>query len=83
MIYADTSALAKLFVNEDESAALHEWLMAHPSPVCTDAVGAVELRRLAGRLSRAHFDLAEMLLAARSTHCTSRQPRNCPSSRWY
>jgi len=63
VIYADTSALAKLVVNEDESAALHEWLVAHPSPVCTNAIGAVELRRLAARLSRAHFDLAEMLLA--------------------
>lgn len=51
MIYADTSALAKLVTVESESAALRTWIGERSEePMVTNAVGAVELRRLAGQL---------------------------------
>ncbi len=51
MIYADTSALAKLFTNEAESVCLRAWLHERPDDaVTTSVVGEVELRRFAARV---------------------------------
>ena len=43
MIYLDTSALAKLLIDEPESAALEAWLEARPGPLLTSTVAEVEL----------------------------------------
>ncbi len=51
MIYADTSALAKLFTTETESAELRSWPGARrPDPLVTSVLGEVELRRFAARV---------------------------------
>lgn len=68
MIYLDTSALAKLVVDESESAALAEWLDARADEVlCTSTLTRVELLRAAARHSEqavphAHGILAELAL---------------------
>jgi len=50
MIYMDTSALAKLVVQEPESAALRQWLAnSEDHDHVTSAVGRVELMRTAAR----------------------------------
>lgn len=52
MIYLDTSALAKLVVEEAESAALASWLDEHEDEVLfTSALSKVELVRAANRRS--------------------------------
>lgn len=65
MIYADTSALAKLVIAEDETAALRRWLTLKlgRSTVVTNAVGDVELRRLAARAGHGVPQAAASLLA--------------------
>ncbi len=48
MIYLDTSAMAKLIVQEVETAALVEWLGQRPDETAvTSALGRVELMRMA------------------------------------
>ena len=53
MIYADTSALGKLFLPEPESEALRHWLVEQraqeDNTVVTSVVGIVELHRVAAR----------------------------------
>ncbi len=50
MIYLDTSATVKLVAAEEESAALIDWLNAHPAEsLVTSAVGHIELIRAAAR----------------------------------
>jgi predicted nucleic acid-binding protein len=50
MIYLDTSATVKLVAAEEESAALIDWLNAHPDEsLVTSAVGHIELIRAAAR----------------------------------
>ncbi len=51
MIYLDSSALMKLVRQEDETAALGEWLDRHPAqPVVTSELGRVEVLRAARRV---------------------------------
>ncbi|MCK6211352.1 type II toxin-antitoxin system VapC family toxin [Georgenia sp. EYE_87] len=48
MIYLDSSALMKLVRREDETAAIVEWLDAHPDlPLVTSELGRVEVLRAA------------------------------------
>lgn len=62
--YLDTSALAKLIVAEPETAALREWLSDHHDlPLVTSSIGAVELQRLAARVSQPASSAAVRLLA--------------------
>jgi predicted nucleic acid-binding protein len=50
MIYLDTSASLKLVAAEEESAALIDWLNAHPDEnLVTSAIGHIELVRAAAR----------------------------------
>lgn len=50
MIYLDTSASVKLVAAEEESAALIDWLNAHPDEnLATNAIGHIELIRAAAR----------------------------------
>ncbi len=63
--YLDTSALAKIIVDEDHSAALRAWLGDSPAvPLVTCSIGVVELHRLAARVS-AEASAAAVLLTAR------------------
>lgn len=51
MIYLDSSALMKLVRQEDETAALREWLSVRPEqPVVTSELGRVEVLRAARRV---------------------------------
>ena len=62
-IYFDTSALAKLVLIEDESAALRAWISARPgAPQLTNRVGVVELQRLTARISQPAVTAAGQLL---------------------
>jgi predicted nucleic acid-binding protein len=62
-LYFDTSALAKLVVNESESVALREWLAARTgTPMVTNTVGVVELQRLAAKVSQQASAAAVLLL---------------------
>lgn len=64
MIYLDTSALAKLVVDEPESAHLATWLDARPDEVLvTSVLGRVELLRAARRHSAAALPAALGILA--------------------
>ena len=63
-VYLDTSALAKLVVIEAESTALRTWLAERPgTPLVTNLIGAVELQRLAARVSQQALSTAVLLLA--------------------
>lgn len=63
-LYLDSSALAKLIVVEAESAALRSWLgERRDQPLMINALGAVELRRLASRVSQEATTAAVLLLA--------------------
>lgn len=62
MIYADTSALAKLLRAEAETPALREWISGQKGRLVTNSVGVVELRRLAGRISQEASGTATVLL---------------------
>lgn len=67
-LYFDTSALAKLVVNESESIALREWLADRAgTPLVTNTVGVVELQRLAAGVSR-EASAAAVLLLGRIGH---------------
>lgn len=52
VIYADTSALAKLLIAEAETPALRGWISRQKVRLVTNSVGVVELRRLAARISQ-------------------------------
>ena len=62
MIYADTSALAKLLRAEAETPALRSWISRQDARLVTNSLGAVELRRLASRISQQAFGAATVLL---------------------
>ncbi len=62
MIYADTSALAKLVVAEPETPALRDWISRQDARLVTNSIGVVELRRLAARVSQQALDTATLLL---------------------
>lgn len=63
MIYADTSALAKLVIAEAETPALREWISKQDARLVTNSIGVVELRRLAARVSQQAVETATALLA--------------------
>ncbi|BBZ52034.1 type II toxin-antitoxin system VapC family toxin [Mycobacterium heidelbergense] len=59
MIYIDTSAAVKLVAAEQESAALIDWLNAHPDEnLATSTVGHIELTRAAARAGPSAVALA-------------------------
>ncbi len=62
MLYVDTSATAKLLLEESESAALGEFLRSAETPLVTSRVGIIELRRI-GRRSGADANRADALAA--------------------
>jgi predicted nucleic acid-binding protein len=62
LIYADTSALAKLLVVEAETPALRAWISRQDARLVTNSVGVVELRRLAARVSQQASGAATVLL---------------------
>lgn len=62
MIYADTSALAKLVVAEAETPVLRDWISRQDAGLVTNSIGVVELRRLAARVSQQAVDTATLLL---------------------
>lgn len=62
MLYIDTSASAKLLLEEDESAELLAFLTAGDQLLLTSRVGVVELRRV-GRRSGAGADRADAVAA--------------------
>lgn len=62
MLYVDTSAAAKLLIEEAESDALGDLLRSAGTPLMTSRVGIVELRRI-GRRSGAGADRADALAA--------------------
>ena len=63
MLYLDTSATAKLLIEEAESEALGDFLHSAGTPLVTSRVGIVELRRL-GRRIDAGADRADALAAS-------------------
>ena len=63
MLYLDTSAAAKLLLEEAESAALEELLANEPEPLVTSRVGVIELRRVARR-GGASADRADAIAAS-------------------
>jgi predicted nucleic acid-binding protein len=63
IVYADTSALMKLVRAEDGTVALRRWLARHQPRLVTSAIGGVELRRAAARVSADHLATAQALLA--------------------
>ena len=64
MIYLDTSAVAKLVVEEAESSALAQWVDDRPDDVlCTSALTRVELLRAASRRSPDTVPAALAILA--------------------
>jgi predicted nucleic acid-binding protein len=63
-IYADTSALAKLFIAEKESDELKRWLLKQGDPhLMSSALLGVELIRLLGLVNPAMVGAAEEFLA--------------------
>ncbi|MEY8015676.1 type II toxin-antitoxin system VapC family toxin [Mycobacterium servetii] len=68
MIYLDTSATVKLVAAEEESAALIDWLNAHPDEnLVTSAVGHIELIRAATRIGPQAVALARNVAATIDT----------------
>ena len=63
MLYLDTSATAKLLLEEAESDALGNYLRSAERPLLTSRVGIVELRRV-GRRIDAGADRADALAAS-------------------
>jgi uncharacterized protein len=63
VIYADTSALAKLLIAEAETPALRDWISRQDARLVTNSVGVVELRRLAARVSQEALGAAIALLS--------------------
>lgn len=65
LIYVDTSAVAKLFIAEQETSDLRQWLADQPEPrLVSSAVLGVELVRLLGLMSPATVPTAEQFLDA-------------------
>jgi predicted nucleic acid-binding protein len=63
LIYADTSALAKLITVERETVALRAWIGERPDQsIATNSVGVVELKRMGARLGVAVAAAAGQLL---------------------
>lgn len=62
-VYLDASALVKLVIEEDESAALLRYLRRRPDPV-SSALSRVEVMRAVGRQDEAARTRAEELLAS-------------------
>jgi predicted nucleic acid-binding protein len=62
VIYADTSALAKLVIAESETPALRDWISEQDARLVTNSIGVVELRRLAARVSQQAVETATRLL---------------------
>lgn len=64
-IYLDTSAVAKLFINEHETQDLRQWLANQPEPtLVSSALLGVELIRLLGLINPTMITAAESFLAA-------------------
>ena len=63
MLYLDTSATAKLLIEEAESKALDDFLRSAGTPLMTSRVGIIELRRV-GRRIDAGADRADALAAS-------------------
>ena len=67
-LYLDTSAMARLVVDESETIALREWLAARAgTAMVTNTVGVVELQRLSARVSQ-EASAAAVLLLGRVGH---------------
>ncbi|MGH3435614.1 MAG: type II toxin-antitoxin system VapC family toxin [Sciscionella sp.] len=63
-IYLDTSAVAKLFLNERESQALRQWLASQPEPtLMSSALLGVELIRLLSLVNPSMIAAAESFLS--------------------
>jgi predicted nucleic acid-binding protein len=62
LIYADTSALAKLVIAETQTPALRAWISRQDARLVTNSIGVVELRRLAARVSQQALGAATTLL---------------------
>lgn len=63
MLYLDTSATARLLIEEPESKALGDFLRSARTQLVTSRVGVVELRRI-GRRIDAGADRADALAAS-------------------
>ena len=64
MIYLDSSALLKLLIQEQESAALEGWITAQAgAPVVTSTLAKVEVLRACRRLNDEALPAATALLA--------------------
>jgi uncharacterized protein len=64
ILYADTSAVAKLFIAETESSALRHWLSGYPDArLVSSEVLRVELRRLLCLVRPDSVDEADRFLA--------------------
>lgn len=63
MIYLDTSALAKLIVEEPESIDLEHWLLLNNERMTTSVIGRVELLRVCRRTRPDSTAIARTLLA--------------------
>lgn len=64
MIYLDTSALVKLVFEEDESAALAEWVAERTEvPKISSDVSIIELLRTCRRIDEAAVGTASLLFA--------------------
>ena len=62
LVYLDTSAAAKLLVDEEETEALQDHLRQVPeAETVTSVIGLIELRRVAARIGPAHTIRAEDL----------------------
>jgi len=61
-VYLDTSALAKLVLDEDESPALQAWLAAQPGLHATCDLSRTETVRAVGRMAPAALPKAHDLL---------------------
>lgn len=62
-IYADTSAIAKLFIAEAETPDLQRWLTSRPEPrLVASALLGMELLRLMRLIDRASVSTAERFL---------------------
>lgn len=64
IVYADASALVKLVRSEGGTSALRRWIVRHRPEVTMSAIGVVELRRAAGRVSAQHVEMADEVLRA-------------------
>jgi predicted nucleic acid-binding protein len=63
VIYVDTSAFVKLIWTENESPALAEYLAAHPEPMVSSVLVAIEARRAVLRADAAQLPRTDLLLS--------------------